>query len=143
MAGNEERRSSVIIFLPFQQHKSDIRGTVLEIGTTVTVRKYGGTHIVWADALDLTAHSPEITLVDDLSHADNVASDHYDCFVNQFTIQICIHMWKQRLSLYPHFEAGRRLADQLPMCGLLLRARAGYGHRRTPVYVFVVYAHSS
>ena len=71
-----------------QRHRADIHGTVLEIGTTSTVLKYGGNTIEQADAMDLKAHDPEITVVSDLSRADNVPSDHYDCFVNQFTTHL-------------------------------------------------------
>jgi SAM-dependent methyltransferase len=68
-----------------EQHCGDIRGHVLEIGETTTVRLYGGDRITQADALDLAAHSPEVRVVADLSRADRVTGDVYDCFVNQFT----------------------------------------------------------
>ena len=71
-----------------QERQRDIQGTVLEIGTTATVRQYGGTNILRADAIDLAAHSPDITIVSDLSRADDVPSDYYDCFVNQFTTHL-------------------------------------------------------
>jgi SAM-dependent methyltransferase len=71
-----------------ERHRSDIRGSALEIGTTSTIRRYGGRQLERADALDLAAHSPEITVVADLSRADNVRSDLYDCFVNQFTMHV-------------------------------------------------------
>ncbi len=68
-----------------EQHKADVRGRVLEIGETATVRAYGGDAITQADALDLAAHSPEVRVVADLSRADHVAGEVYDCFINQFT----------------------------------------------------------
>ncbi len=71
-----------------QKHKADIRGTVLEIGTTATVCQYGGPNIDRADAIDLTAHSSEVTVVTDLSRADDIPSSRYDCFVNQFTMHL-------------------------------------------------------
>jgi glycosyltransferase involved in cell wall biosynthesis len=66
-------------------HQNDIRGKCLEIGTTATIHKYGGKSLIQADAIDLTKHSPEITVVADLSKADNIPSDTYDCFINQFS----------------------------------------------------------
>lgn len=69
-------------------HGGDIRGHGLEIGTTETIRKYGGSRLIQADALDLTKHSEEIRVVADLSRADHVPSDRYDCFVNQFTTAV-------------------------------------------------------
>lgn len=71
-----------------QRHRSVIGGTVLEIGTTDTVRRFGGIQVTSADAIDLSAHSPEVTVVADLSRADNVPGDQYDCFVNQFTMHL-------------------------------------------------------
>jgi len=71
-----------------QQYQSDIRGRALEIGTTTTIRLYGGQALVQAEAIDLEAHSPEVTVVADISRADQIPSDRYDCFVNQFTLHL-------------------------------------------------------
>ena len=71
-----------------QENQGDIQGYCLEVGSTGTIRKYGGEAVTQADAIDLSAHSPEVTVVADLSRADNVASDIYDCFVNQFTMHV-------------------------------------------------------
>jgi len=71
-----------------QEHQVDIRGHALEIGTTSTIRQYGANTLTRVDALDLIAHRREITVVADLSRADNVPSDTYDCFINQFTMHL-------------------------------------------------------
>jgi SAM-dependent methyltransferase len=68
-----------------EQHRADIRGRALEIGETTTLRDFGGDALTQADALDLTAHSPEVRVVADLSRADDATGEVYDCFVNQFT----------------------------------------------------------
>ncbi|MDQ3250615.1 MAG: class I SAM-dependent methyltransferase [Chloroflexota bacterium] len=67
------------------KQRADIRGHALEIGETTTIRQYGGSALVQADAIDLAAHSPNVRIVADLSRADAVPGDVYDCFVNQFT----------------------------------------------------------
>ena len=71
-----------------QKHQKDIRGTVLEIGSTDTILRFGGIAVTYAEGIDLSPHSPEITVVADLSRADHVPSDRYDCFVNQFTMHL-------------------------------------------------------
>ena len=71
-----------------QKYQRDIRGRALEIGTTVTLHQYGAQALTHADAIDLVAHSPEITVVADLSRADHVPSDTYDCFINQFSMHL-------------------------------------------------------
>jgi SAM-dependent methyltransferase len=71
-----------------KKHSGQIRGRGLEIGSTATIRRYGAVRLTHADGLDLEAHSPEITVVADLTRADDVDSDTYDCFVNQFTMHL-------------------------------------------------------
>ncbi|MFZ0547779.1 MAG: class I SAM-dependent methyltransferase [Candidatus Promineifilaceae bacterium] len=70
------------------QHRADIRGHGLEIGNTETIRFYGGENLTQADAVDLTESGPDVRVVADLSRADHVAGDQYDCFVNQFTTSV-------------------------------------------------------
>jgi glycosyltransferase involved in cell wall biosynthesis len=70
------------------EHRNDLQGRALEIGTIATLRRYGGSAITRADALDLTAHGPDVTQVADLSRADHLLGDTYDCFVNQFTMHV-------------------------------------------------------
>jgi SAM-dependent methyltransferase len=71
-----------------QKHQTDIKGRALEIENTNTIRQYGGSRITQAEAVDLTAHSSEVTVVADLTRADHVQSDLYDCFVNQFAMHV-------------------------------------------------------
>jgi len=69
-------------------HRADIRGRGLEIGATSTIRRYGGSNLLRVDAIDLSPHSGQVTVVADLSRADHVPSDTWDCFVNQFTMHL-------------------------------------------------------
>ncbi len=70
------------------QHRADIRGRALEVGETSTIRQFGGEQLTGAEALDLAPHSPEVTIVADLSRADHVEGEQFDCFVNQFTTAV-------------------------------------------------------
>lgn len=71
-----------------ERHRSDIRGRGLEIGGTWTIRQYGGAALTAAEGIDLAPHSPEITVIADLTRADDIPADTYDCFVNQFTMHL-------------------------------------------------------
>jgi glycosyltransferase involved in cell wall biosynthesis len=90
--GNGRQRGTPVVryywarFL--DRHRADIRGAALEIGTTLTLRQYGGDAVTRADALDLAAHNPDITAVADLTRADALPADQYDCFINQFTMHL-------------------------------------------------------
>ena len=70
------------------KHRKDIRGIGLEVGEVSTIRAYGGDAITRADAIDLAAHNDDVRVVADLSRADHIAGDQYDCFVNQFTTAV-------------------------------------------------------
>lgn len=67
------------------RHRADVRGDALELGTTATVGEYGGDRLRSADAMDFSRRSTEITVVADLSRADAVQGERYDCFILQFT----------------------------------------------------------
>jgi glycosyltransferase involved in cell wall biosynthesis len=90
--GNGRQRGTAIVryywahFL--QKHQRDIQGHALEIGSIDTLRHYGDQAVTQADAMDLAAYSPDIRVVADLSRADDVPADTYDCFVNQFTMHL-------------------------------------------------------
>jgi hypothetical protein len=71
-----------------ERYRAQVRGDALEIGTTMTIREYGGNRLRSAGAIDLTRHSPEITVVADLSRADAVPGERYDCFIVQFTMHV-------------------------------------------------------
>jgi SAM-dependent methyltransferase len=71
-----------------EKYRSDIRGRGLEVGTIETIRHLGRDALTQADAIDIAPHSPEINVVADLTRADSISSDTYDCFVNQFTMHL-------------------------------------------------------
>lgn len=68
-----------------EQHRADFHGRALEIGETTTIRYYGGNALTQADALDLSAHSPDVRVIADLARADAISGEQYDCFLVQFT----------------------------------------------------------
>lgn len=70
------------------QQQDAIRGRGLEIGETTTLRAYGGDRLTAAHALDLAAHNAEVQVVADLSRADHVSGDQYDCFIVPFTTAV-------------------------------------------------------
>jgi SAM-dependent methyltransferase len=67
-------------------HRSDIGGRVLEVKDTRYTDRFG-TGVVQKDVLDVDAANPLATIVADLSTADRVPSDAFDCFVLTQTLQ--------------------------------------------------------
>src|SRR5689334_2666879 len=62
------------------EHRRDIRGHALEVKDHGYLDKFGSelTHV---DVIDIDASNPNATIVTDLSAADGVASNQFDCIV--------------------------------------------------------------
>jgi SAM-dependent methyltransferase len=79
------------------ERRMDVRGRALEIGVTGTIRHFGEDRLTSAEAIDVSASDPSVTIVADLTKADHVLADQFDCFVNQFTMHI---LYDFRAALY-------------------------------------------
>ena len=69
-------------------HASDIRGRVLEFGDARYTRALGGDRVTRSDVLDVVPSNPNATIIADLTCADSVASDSFDCIVCTQTLQM-------------------------------------------------------
>lgn len=90
LAGGRQRGEPVVRYYWRQfleEHRADLRGLGLEIGDTSTLRGYGADRLTGADAIDVAAR-PGVSVVADLSRADAVDADRYDCFVVPFTMHL-------------------------------------------------------
>lgn len=65
----------------------DIRGPVLEIAEDRYTRKFGGDRVSKSDVLHAEEGNPKATLVADLTNADSIPSETYDCIVLTQTLQ--------------------------------------------------------
>ncbi len=69
-------------------HASDIRGLVLEIGDRNYTQKFGGGRVTRSDVVHVVGGNPEATIVADLTCADHIPSDTFNCIVCIQTIQM-------------------------------------------------------
>ncbi len=72
------------------QHEADVRGRVLEIGTDHYTKTFGGGKVDQSDVLHVAETKPEVTIIGDLTSADHIPSDKYDCVILTQTLQ-CIY----------------------------------------------------
>ena len=63
------------------RHRADIRGRVLEVKDSGYTRAFGDDRVTASDVLDIDSTNIKATVVTDLSHADAIADDTYDCFI--------------------------------------------------------------
>jgi len=64
-----------------------VRGRVLEIDSNDYTRRFGGDRVVLSDVLHLSEMRPGVTLVGDLTSADHLPSNTFDCVILTQTLQ--------------------------------------------------------
>jgi SAM-dependent methyltransferase len=66
----------------------DIKGCVLEIGDDSYTRKFGGDRVSKSEVLHIEEGNPKATIVADLTRADHIASETFDCIIFTQTLQV-------------------------------------------------------
>jgi SAM-dependent methyltransferase len=69
------------------RHAADIRGRVLEIGDNTYTQRFGGRSVTRTDVLHAAPGHPEATLVADLTQAEHIPSETFDCVILTQTLQ--------------------------------------------------------
>jgi SAM-dependent methyltransferase len=64
-----------------QDHAGDIRGRVLEARDDAYTRRFGGASVTQADVLHPTRDNPRATIVADLTRAETIPENTFDCVV--------------------------------------------------------------
>jgi SAM-dependent methyltransferase len=68
------------------EHAADIRGRVLEVGSTVYATHFG-TDVSRLDVVDIAVNSPDTTIVADLADAGSLPEATFDCILLPQTLQ--------------------------------------------------------
>jgi glycosyltransferase involved in cell wall biosynthesis len=68
-------------------HSTDIKGHVLEIKAPRYTRIFGGDRVTKSDVVDLEEGNPNATIVADLTCAEHISSDTFDCVILTQTLQ--------------------------------------------------------
>jgi SAM-dependent methyltransferase len=95
----------------------DIRGRVLEIKDSAFTRKYGGDRVTQSDVLDIEETNRRATIVADLTRAEDVPADAFDCIICTQTLHF----------IYEIGAAFRTLRRILKPGGVLLATFPGIG----------------
>jgi SAM-dependent methyltransferase len=69
------------------RHREDVAGRVLEVGTDMYTRTYGGDRVERSDVLHVAEQRPGVTLVADLTRGDDLPADAFDCVILTQTLQ--------------------------------------------------------
>ncbi len=96
------------------QHADDIKGAVLEIGDDVYARMYGGERLTSADILDINEENPRATIIADLTRADAIPDDSYDCLIVPQTLQFTYDLNAAVGTLHRILKPGGTLLVTMP-----------------------------
>jgi SAM-dependent methyltransferase len=85
---------------------ADIQGRVLEIGDNSYTRKFGGDRITRSDVLHVVVGNPQATIVADLTSADHIPSDTFDCIILTQTLQLIYEVQAAIKTVYRILKPG-------------------------------------
>ena len=71
-----------------EENAECIRGRVLEFGDPYYTRKFGANRVTQSDVLGIVPGDPNLTIVADLTRADHVPSEIFDCIICTQTLQM-------------------------------------------------------
>jgi SAM-dependent methyltransferase len=86
--------------------KNDIKGRVMEIRNSHYTDKFGEDRVLARDVLDIDATNPKATFVADLTKADHVPSDVFDCIICTQTLQMIFDVRSAVSHLYRMLKPG-------------------------------------
>lgn len=110
-------------FLAF--HAKDIRGHVLEIGDDTYTRRFGGDRVTNKDVLHVSEGNPSATIVADLTHADRIPSDTFDCIIFTQTLHLIYDTRAAILTLHRILKPGGILLATFPGISQIARDQWG------------------
>lgn len=87
-------------------YASNIQGHVLEIGDDNYTRKFGGDRIIKSDVLHVVEGNPLATIVADLTCADHIPSNIFDCIIFTQTLQFIYDVRAAIRTLYRILKPG-------------------------------------
>ena len=88
------------------RHTDDIQGHILEIGSAAYTGRFGGKRVTKSDVLHVVEDNPEATIVADLTNADHISSDTFDCVILTQTLQVIFDVRAALKTVYRILKPG-------------------------------------
>jgi SAM-dependent methyltransferase len=92
----------------------DIRGRVLEIGDNSYTQRYGGSRVKVSDVLNIAEGNPQTTIVADLTRADHIPSNTFDCIIFTQTLHFIYDVRPAIRTLHRILKPGGTLLATFP-----------------------------
>jgi glycosyltransferase involved in cell wall biosynthesis/peptidoglycan/xylan/chitin deacetylase (PgdA/CDA1 family)/SAM-dependent methyltransferase len=95
-------------------HREDVRGRVLEIGENTYTRRFGDDRVTISDVLQVVEDSPEATIIADLTSADHIPSNTFECIILTQTLQLIYDVRAALKTIYRILKPGGVLLATFP-----------------------------
>jgi SAM-dependent methyltransferase len=92
----------------------DIRGCVLEIGDNTYTRAFGGDRVIQSQVLHVTENRPGVTILGDLTNADHIPDDTFDCIILTQTLQAIFDVQAALRTVYRILKPGGIVLVTIP-----------------------------
>src|SRR5215203_7444373 len=99
------------------RHTEDIEGRVLEIKDSGLTRKFGGGRVTVSDVLDIDESNSRATIVADLTRAEDVPSNMFDCIICTQTLHFIYDISSAVGTLQRMLKPGGTLLATFPGIG--------------------------
>jgi Methyltransferase domain len=96
------------------RHSEHIRGRVLEIQDASYTRRFGGERVSTSDVLDVAEDNRQATIHADLTRADYVPSEAFDCIILTQTLHVIYDVHSVTQTLYRILKPGGVLLATFP-----------------------------
>lgn len=103
------------------QHAGDICGHVVEIGDDRYTRQFGSERVTCSEVLDQDHPDSTPTIIADLTNADHVPSDKFDCIIITQTLQFIYDVHAAVRTLHRILRPGGVLLCSLPSLSPICR----------------------
>ncbi len=87
-------------------HSTDVCGHVMETGTDMYTRRFGGERVKRSDVLHHAAGNPRATIIGDLTRRDELPDIQFDCIICTHTVQFIFDSRSAIASLYHLLKPG-------------------------------------
>jgi glycosyltransferase involved in cell wall biosynthesis len=87
-------------------HRADIKAHVLEIADDTYTRQFGGDRISVSDVLHAASGNPKATIIGDLTCADHIPSNTFDCIILTQTLQLIYDVHTALQTVYRILKPG-------------------------------------
>jgi SAM-dependent methyltransferase len=95
-------------------YSSDVKGSTLEMGDNTYTLRYGGDRVSKSDILHVAKGAPNATIIADLTQAENIPSEAFDCIICTQTLHLIYRIDLAISTLHRILKPGGSLLATMP-----------------------------